>query len=63
MNNEEFIERLKRKGIKVGKPITIAPTPENLRRHEEVYDFIKSVEEAHERTKYSKLRFDYRSAS
>ena len=49
---EAFIKDLEKAGIKVGKPISI-----RMRDCNDVPEFIKRVEEAHEETGNSTLRF------
>ena len=56
MDNQKIIEMLKEAGIESGEPIKIELNPIHTKAVEE---FIRNIEEAHERAKNSKLRFDY----
>ena len=55
-DNSKLIEALKKEGIELGEPVEIKFNPIRTR---EVAEFIRKIEEAHERAKDSKIHFGY----
>lgn len=58
-DNSKLIKALKSAGLNLEDPIVIQDTPEIIKRHEEVTEFIKKIEDAYERTKNSTIKFNY----
>jgi len=54
---EKILDALKKAGLKVGRPIKVKQTKESKRRWKVINKFQREIQQAHEDTKNSKLRF------